>query len=179
MARASQFSSLPRHNQIRSKLTPAPDYQTAKASYNKTAVVPKFSGFDQSDLDRGFIISGLWSLSRHPNFACEQAIWITLYQWSCFITDSYFNWTAAGVIGLLGIFQGSTWLTELITAGKYEQYGEYQARVNRFMPTWSTELPANWEEKERMKGIVGKVAEKAGQEVLKGQPGNKKGAKGN
>ena len=32
------------------------------------------------------------------------------------------------------LFQGSTWLTELITAGKYTDYKEYQRRVGRFLP---------------------------------------------
>ncbi|KAA8568443.1 hypothetical protein EYC84_007475 [Monilinia fructicola] len=52
------------------------NYQTAKQQYLKTAKVQ--GGFDQEALDRGFVTSGLWSLSRHPNFAAEQ----TIYGWS-------------------------------------------------------------------------------------------------
>lgn len=115
------------------------NYQHAKKQYKATAKVPV--GFAQEDLDRGFVVSGLWTWCRHPNFACEQAIWLVLYQWSNIITDSLYNWTVAGVIGYLLIFQGSTWLTEMITAGKYPEYKEYQRRVNRFLPTWSSELP--------------------------------------
>lgn len=32
------------------------------------------------------------------------------------------------------LFQGSTWLTELITAGKYPEYSMYQQKVGRFAP---------------------------------------------
>lgn len=38
------------------------------------------------------------------------------------------------------LFQGSTWFTELITAGKYPEYKEYQLRVNRFLPRFSTDI---------------------------------------
>lgn len=115
------------------------NYQSAKSAYKASAKVPV--GFTQEDLDRGFVVSGLWTWCRHPNFACEQAIWLVLYQWSNIITDSWYNWTVIGVIGYLAIFQGSTWLTEMITAGKYSEYKEYQRRVNRFLPTLSSELP--------------------------------------
>lgn len=46
------------------------------------------------------------------------------------------------------LFQGSTWFTELITAGKYPEYKEYQLRVNRFLPKLSTDLPGELAEKE-------------------------------
>lgn len=61
-------------------------------------------------------------------------IWITLYQWSCSATDTYANWTLAGVLGYLAVFQGSTWLTELLSARKYPDYEEYQRLVGRFFP---------------------------------------------
>jgi steroid 5-alpha reductase family enzyme len=38
------------------------------------------------DLSRGFIAGGLWRYSRHPNFACEQAIWGLFYAWGCVAT---------------------------------------------------------------------------------------------
>ncbi len=36
---------------------------------------------------------------------------------------------------LIMLFQGSTWLTELITAGKYPEYREYQRGVGMFAPS--------------------------------------------
>jgi hypothetical protein len=33
------------------------------------------------------------------------------------------------------LFQGSTWLTELITSGKYPEYRDYQQQVGMFAPS--------------------------------------------
>ncbi|KAF2091826.1 DUF1295-domain-containing protein [Saccharata proteae CBS 121410] len=107
-------------------------YQQAKKQYQSTAKVP--TGYDREDLDRGFVVSGLWCWSRHPNFAAEQAIWVLLYQWSCFETYTFFNWTFVGALSYLFLFQASTWFTELISAGKYPDYKEYQQRVGKFLP---------------------------------------------
>ncbi|GAB1320612.1 Steroid 5-alpha reductase C-terminal domain-containing protein [Madurella fahalii] len=108
-------------------------YQSAKRQYLASAKVP--SGFEQADLDRGFIASGLWGYSRHPNFAAEQSIWFFLYQWSCYTTKTLYSWAGVGPSFLILLFQGSTWLTELITAGKYAEYVEYQRNVGMFVPT--------------------------------------------
>ncbi|KAL4952582.1 hypothetical protein BDW69DRAFT_195532 [Aspergillus filifer] len=115
------------------------NFQNAKADYNKNARIPGNlkDQYDPEDLERGFVVSGLWSLSRHPNFAAEQAIWLTLYLWNAYRTEHYVQWTALGIIGLLAIFQASTRLTEGISAGKYPEYKEYQARVGRFIPRFS------------------------------------------
>lgn len=110
-------------------------FQTAKYKYKKTAQVP--AGFTQAALDRGFITTGLWAYSRHPNFAAEQTIWFTLFQWSCVASSTPYSWFGAGAGVLIMLFQGSTWLTELITAGKYPEYKAYQKQVNMFVPTTS------------------------------------------
>ncbi|KAL5343354.1 hypothetical protein BJX70DRAFT_393922 [Aspergillus crustosus] len=114
-------------------------FQNAKKDYNANARIPGHlkDQYSPEDLERGFVVSGLWSLSRHPNFASEQAIWLTLYFWNCYRTEHYIQWTSIGVVGLLAIFQGSVRLTEKITAGKYPEYQEYQARVGRFIPRFS------------------------------------------
>lgn len=109
------------------------DYQGAKKEYQKAAKVPR--GYNQEELDRGFVTSGLWGYSRHPNFAAEQTIWFFLYQWSCYATKVLYNWTAVGPSFLILLFQGSTWLTELITSGKYPDYRDYQDKVGMFVPT--------------------------------------------
>ncbi|RYP83222.1 hypothetical protein DL769_001418 [Monosporascus sp. CRB-8-3] len=108
------------------------DYQTAKKQYQKTAKVPR--GFSQEDLDRGFVTTGLWAYCRHPNFAAEQTIWFVLYQWSCYASKTLYGWAGFGCLFLLMVFQGSTWLTEQITAGKYPEYGLYQEKVPPFFP---------------------------------------------
>lgn len=35
------------------------------------------------DVKRGFLTSGLWRYSRHPNFFCEQVVWWTVYAYGC------------------------------------------------------------------------------------------------
>ncbi|KAL2752509.1 hypothetical protein ACRALDRAFT_2044308 [Sodiomyces alcalophilus JCM 7366] len=108
-------------------------YQEAKGRYLKEAKVPH--GYTQADLDRGFITSGMWAYSRHPNFAAEQLIWFVLYQWSCYASRVITSWAFAGSVSLMLLFQGSTWLTEVISRGKYPEYKHYQANVAAFMPT--------------------------------------------
>ena len=92
-------------------------------------------------------MTGLWSWCRHPNFAAEQAIWILIYQWGCWTTETMYNWTLVGAISYIFLFQGSTWLTELITASKYPEYKEYQQRVAKFIPRLSTSLPGDFSDK--------------------------------
>jgi steroid 5-alpha reductase family enzyme len=59
---------------------------------------------------------------------------MVFYQWAAFNSKTPLNWTSAGFIGLLGIFFGSTRLTERITARKYPAYKEYQALIPMFIP---------------------------------------------
>jgi steroid 5-alpha reductase family enzyme len=110
------------------------DYQQIKHKYLKIAKIPPGCKYTQIDLDRGFCVSGLWSWSRHPNFACEQSIWLVLYQWAAFASRAPLNWTITGGIGLIGVFFASTLLTEYISSKKYPQYKEYQRLVSKFFP---------------------------------------------
>lgn len=116
-------------------------FQRAKSEYSQTARIPnRYKGqFSPEDLDRGFVVTGLWSWCRHPNFAAEQSIWITLALWACYCTETYFHWTVLGALGYVLLFQGSTRLTESITASKYPEYADYQARVGKFIPRFSVE----------------------------------------
>ena len=118
------------------------DFQNAKHDYLKSA--KNRSQYHQEDLDRGFNVVGLWSLSRHPNFAAEQSVWVTLYAWSCYVTKTYYNWTGIGAVAYLILFQASTWFTELVSARKYPEYEEYQKRVGKFVPRLSSKLPGNF-----------------------------------
>lgn len=135
------------------------NYQEAKKQYQKTAKVPH--KFDQEDLDRGFIVNGLWSWSRHPNFAAEQAIWVILYQWGCWDSEVLYNWTFLGAMSYLFLFQASTWFTELITSGKYPEYAEYQKRVGKFLPklTGGAGLPGDFSD-QKAKPKIEKVERK-------------------
>lgn len=136
-------------------------FQTAKQTYQKTAKVPP--KFQREDLDRGFIVTGLWSWSRHPNFAGEQAFWLTLYQYACYLTNSTFNWTVVGPLAYLILFQASTWLTERISAKKYPEYREYQLRVGKFLPRIGTQPEGGWKMSEKTKEGIDKVKDDAAQ----------------
>jgi steroid 5-alpha reductase family enzyme len=133
------------------------NFQRAKATYQKTARVP--APFKQADLDRGFVASGLWAYSRHPTFAAEQAFWVALYQWSCFTTGALYNWTAVGAVAYLGLFQASTWFTELISAGKYPEYKLYQKLVGKFIPKRGSG-PVTWADARQPDGAITKEKEK-------------------
>ena len=117
-------------------------YQTAKKSYQSTAKVPQ--GYTRAQMDRGFNTTGLWRFSRHPNFLAEQTIWLTLYIWGAWASNTWLNWTVLGAVTYLGVFQGSTPITEAVTAGKYPEYKLYKARVGRFVRA----LGKGWDEAE-------------------------------
>jgi len=83
---------------------------------------------------KGFVHTGLWAKIRHPNYAAEQAIWICFYFFSVAATGRWINWSLAGALLLLVLFQGSSDFSENISAGKYPEYKDYQKKVGRFLP---------------------------------------------
>ena len=127
-------------------------YHSAKKEYQETAKVPK--GFDQETLDRGFNTTGLWAYSRHPNFAAEQSVWVLLYGWSCWVTQTYYNWSGIGAVAYMILFQASTWFTELISAKKYPEYREYQKRVGKFLPKLPGGPPGDFSDNRSSKPAV-------------------------
>jgi steroid 5-alpha reductase family enzyme len=82
----------------------------------------------------GFISSGLWAKVRHPNYACEQAVWITFYLFSVSATGRWINWSMAGCLLLMVLFQSSSDFSENISSGKYPAYAGYKKSVGRFIP---------------------------------------------
>lgn len=85
-------------------------------------------------LKQGFLSEGLWRFVRHPNFASEQAIWISFYLFGVSASGSWINPTIAGSLLLVLLFQGSTLLTESISCRKYPSYRDYQKNVPKFIP---------------------------------------------
>ena len=81
----------------------------------------------------GFIHDGVWGHSRHPNYLAEQSIWIVFLLFAVTATH-HINWTAIGVLLLLGLFQGSSRMSESIQLKKYPDYAAYQRQVPRFVP---------------------------------------------
>jgi steroid 5-alpha reductase family enzyme len=83
---------------------------------------------------KGFLQTGLFSLSRHPNFFAEQGQWWVLYFWAAAATGVLWHWSIAGAFVLTALFAGSLRFTETITSGKYPEYRDYQKRVSALIP---------------------------------------------
>lgn len=83
---------------------------------------------------KGFNTTGLWSVSRHPNYLAEQGIWISFYIFSIAAGAGIANWSGVGAVLLVLLFQGSAWLGEMISSSKYPAYAEYKKKVCKFLP---------------------------------------------
>ena len=83
---------------------------------------------------KGFIHTGLWAYSRHPNYAAEQTIWMIFYLFSVVATGQFINWSIIGVLLLTILFKSSSDFSESISAAKYPEYSNYQQNVGRFIP---------------------------------------------
>ena len=103
------------------------NFQTKK--YKKINLGEKLNG----EFEDGFISSGLWKYSRHPNFASEQLIWITYYFFSVNATGKFINWSIIGCLLLVILFYNSAKFSEGISDKKYPKYKEYQKRVPIFI----------------------------------------------
>jgi steroid 5-alpha reductase family enzyme len=88
----------------------------------------------QESLKKGFMTEGLWQYVRHPNFAAEQAIWISFYFFGVASSGQWINFTLAGPVLLVLLFLGSSQLTESISSKKYPDYAVYQKKVPKFIP---------------------------------------------
>lgn len=82
----------------------------------------------------GFNTTGLWGISRHPNYLGEQGIWCSLYIFSIGAGAGVLNWSIAGAVLLVLLFQGSAWLAEKISSEKYPKYRHYCKTVSQFFP---------------------------------------------
>jgi steroid 5-alpha reductase family enzyme len=109
------------------------NFQTEK--YRRMAAGEPLDG----DYAQGFLSSGLWAWARHPNYAAEQAIWVTYYLFSVAATGRWLNWSLTGAILLILLFLGSSDFSEKISAGKYPAYRDYQKRTPRFLPSYRSE----------------------------------------
>jgi len=86
--------------------------------------------------DPRFRQTGLFRVSRHPNFFFEQAQWWLLFLLGVVAAGSLWQWTVAGAVLLTILFIGSTRFTEDITRSKYPEYAEYQRTVSPIVPWW-------------------------------------------
>jgi len=95
-------------------------YQTKKYSLIKANKVL------EGNFKKGFIDTGLWKYSRHPNYTCEQLIWITFYLFSVSSTGKFINWSIIGCLLLVILFYFSAKFSEGISSKKYPNYKNYQ-----------------------------------------------------
>ena len=84
--------------------------------------------------NKGFNTTGLWKLSRHPNYFAEQGTWIAFYIFSIGAGIGVFNWSVIGALLLVVLFLGSSALSEQISASKYPEYDSYCKSVSKFFP---------------------------------------------
>eukprot|EP01080_Neovahlkampfia_damariscottae_P011095 gene11095-3802_t len=86
------------------------------------------------EYEKGFIDTGLWAYSRHPNFFAEQSIWVVFYLFSVYSSGELINWSISGAILLILLFHGSTDFTEEISMSKYPKFKEYIQKTPRLIP---------------------------------------------
>jgi len=93
----------------------------------------------------------------------------------CWTTETMYNWTLVAPCPIYSYFQGSTWLTELLSANKYPEYKEYQQRVAKFIPRLSTNLPGNFSDQRAPveAGKMGKAETKPSKDMKGNVAGNK------
>ncbi|MDX9727903.1 MAG: DUF1295 domain-containing protein [Bacteroidales bacterium] len=103
-------------------------FQTMKRSVSSEA--DEFS----DSFKKGFLTEGLWKYVRHPNFASEQAIWISFYLFGVAASGNWINFTLLGPVLLVLLFVGSSVMTEKISSSKYPEYSSYQREVPKFIP---------------------------------------------
>ncbi len=91
-------------------------------------------------LEPGFVTTGLWRYSRHPNFFFEQAQWWALYAMGATaaagsgLFGGVINGSIVGAVLLTALFIGSTIFTESISASKYPAYAQYQRTTSMLVP---------------------------------------------
>ena len=114
-------------------------FQTEKHKRLKNPTLEKTptttKAFD-ADYQDGFLQSGLFAIVRKPNYAAEQAIWVSFYGLAVAARGGRRVITSSivGCILLVLLFLGSGPFTEELTKSKYPAYAEYQQRVPLYVP---------------------------------------------
>ncbi|MBR1576137.1 MAG: DUF1295 domain-containing protein [Bacteroidales bacterium] len=84
--------------------------------------------------NKGFNTTGLWSVSRHPNYFAEQGTWCAFYLFTIAGGIGMVNWSLIGALLLIVMFLGSSAFAEEISQSKYPEYKHYCQSVNKFFP---------------------------------------------
>lgn len=115
------------------------DYQQNKFQIKKYEYLNSGKKLEElpEPYNRGFLVQGLWSIMRHPNYLGEQGFWVALYLFTigaCITQYGIFNWSIVGVALLLLVFMGSSRMSESMCNKKYPEYQNYQKRVFKYLP---------------------------------------------
>ena len=119
------------------------DFQTEK--YRRIAAKQPLGPYS-----KGFIDTGLWSWSRHPNYFCEVSLWWAFWLFSVSASGMWVNFSLLGPVFLTLLFaapKASCDMTELLSGRKYPHFPEYQRRVSKFVPWWpkqDTDAKSHW-----------------------------------
>ena len=89
-----------------------------------------------------FLTTGLFKLSRHPNFFAEQSQWWVIFLFGAAASGSLWQGSVVGALLLSILFVGSTRFTEEISRSKYPEYADYQHRTSPIVPWFPRRLPA-------------------------------------
>ena len=100
--------------------------------YKKTLTLEQRKTHHRKDIRDGFLQSGLFLYSRHPNYFAEQSMWVVIFLFT--VHGFYINYSCIGCILLILLFQGSISFSESITLSKYPSYEEYQMRTSQCIP---------------------------------------------
>lgn len=84
--------------------------------------------------NKGFNTTGLWGVSRHPNYFAEQSVWCSFYVFSIGGGIGIINWSIIGALLLIVLFVGSSAFAEEISSAKYPEYADYCKKVSKFFP---------------------------------------------
>ncbi len=87
-----------------------------------------------ASMEPGFLNTGLFRFSRHPNYFFEISQWWLVYAFGAVAAGSLMQWTMLGAVLLTILFIGSTRFTEEISSAKYPQYAQYQRTTSAVIP---------------------------------------------
>ena len=85
-------------------------------------------------VEQPFLRTGLYTLSRHPNYFCEIGIWWVFYLFGVAASGAWLHWTGLGFVLLTALMISSARFGESISLGKYPAYSEYQATTPHLIP---------------------------------------------
>jgi steroid 5-alpha reductase family enzyme len=87
----------------------------------------------RKDVERGFLASGLFRHTRHPNYFAEITQWWCL-GFAALCVAGGFPWYLAGGVVLTGLFAGSINFSEGLSAEKYPLYRTFRKKVSPVIP---------------------------------------------